>query len=79
LGFVGLHFLYAMSSGMIHGVGRDAEYLADAIAGGPMASRVGTPRPPAPDLSISRAPVRREGGDRAGVLTGGGSSTIVKL
>ena len=31
LGFVGLHFLYAMSSGMIHGVGRDAEYLADAI------------------------------------------------
>lgn len=33
LGFVGLHFLYAMSSGMIHGVGRDAAYVAEAIAG----------------------------------------------
>jgi putative flavoprotein involved in K+ transport len=32
LSFVGLHFLYAMSSSMIHGVGRDAEYLADRIA-----------------------------------------------
>ena len=29
--FVGLHFLYAMSSTMIHGVGRDAEYIAKAI------------------------------------------------
>jgi putative flavoprotein involved in K+ transport len=33
--FVGLHFLYAMSSSMIHGVGRDAEYLAEYIAGRP--------------------------------------------
>ncbi len=31
--FVGLHFLYAMSSTMIHGVGRDAEFIADTIAG----------------------------------------------
>jgi putative flavoprotein involved in K+ transport len=31
LSFVGLHFLYAMSSAMIHGVGRDAEYTADQI------------------------------------------------
>jgi putative flavoprotein involved in K+ transport len=30
--FVGLHFLYAMSSTMIHGVGRDAEYVANVIA-----------------------------------------------
>jgi len=30
--FVGLHFLYAMSSTMIHGVGRDAEYIAKKIA-----------------------------------------------
>lgn len=30
--FVGLEFLYAMSSTMIHGVGRDAEYVANAIA-----------------------------------------------
>jgi putative flavoprotein involved in K+ transport len=29
--FVGVHFLYAMSSSMIHGVGRDAEHVADAI------------------------------------------------
>jgi putative flavoprotein involved in K+ transport len=30
--FVGLAFLYAMSSTMIHGVGRDAEYIANVIA-----------------------------------------------
>lgn len=30
--FVGLLFLYAMSSSMIHGVGRDAEYVAQLIA-----------------------------------------------
>ncbi len=30
--FVGLHFLYAMSSTMIHGVGRDAERVARTIA-----------------------------------------------
>jgi putative flavoprotein involved in K+ transport len=30
--FVGLHFLYAFSSEMIHGVGRDAERVANAIA-----------------------------------------------
>lgn len=31
LSFVGLHFLYAMSSTMIHGVGRDAEHVAKRI------------------------------------------------
>jgi putative flavoprotein involved in K+ transport len=30
--FVGLHFLYAMSSTMIHGVGRDARHVAGRIA-----------------------------------------------
>lgn len=30
--FVGLHFLYAMSSSMIHGVGRDAARIAGAVA-----------------------------------------------
>jgi len=30
--FVGLHFLYAMSSAMVHGVGRDARYVAERIA-----------------------------------------------
>ena len=30
--FVGLHFLYALSSGMIHGMRRDAEYVVDALA-----------------------------------------------
>jgi putative flavoprotein involved in K+ transport len=30
--FVGLHFLYALSSTMIHGVGRDAEHIAGIIA-----------------------------------------------
>lgn len=31
--FVGLHFLYALSSTMIHGVARDAQHVAAAIAG----------------------------------------------
>jgi len=30
--FVGLHFLYSMSSTMIHGVGRDAARIVDAVA-----------------------------------------------
>ena len=30
--FLGLHFLYAMSSTMIHGVGRDARHIAEVIA-----------------------------------------------
>jgi putative flavoprotein involved in K+ transport len=30
--FVGLHFLHAMSSAMIHGVGRDADRIADGVA-----------------------------------------------
>jgi putative flavoprotein involved in K+ transport len=30
--FVGLHFLFAMSSTMIHGVGRDAERVAAVVA-----------------------------------------------
>ena len=30
--FVGLHFQYAFSSTMIHGVGRDAARIADAVA-----------------------------------------------
>jgi putative flavoprotein involved in K+ transport len=30
--FCGLHFLYAMSSGMVHGVGRDAKRIVDTIA-----------------------------------------------
>jgi len=29
--FVGLHFLYPLSSEMIHGVGRDAAYIAKQI------------------------------------------------
>jgi putative flavoprotein involved in K+ transport len=39
--FVGLHFLYAFSSTMIHGVGRDASRVVDAIAER-MAESVGT-------------------------------------
>jgi len=42
--FVGLHFLYSMSSTMIHGVGRDARHVVEAIAArlrtGPAASPV---------------------------------------
>jgi putative flavoprotein involved in K+ transport len=38
--FVGLHFLYAMSSTMIHGVGRDAARIAGAVT-----ARARLPRP----------------------------------
>ena len=37
--FVGLHFLYAMSSSMVHGVSRDAEYIAGRIAEDPRTTR----------------------------------------
>jgi len=37
--FVGLHFLYAMSSTMIHGVARDAEHVARAVAARARVSR----------------------------------------
>jgi putative flavoprotein involved in K+ transport len=45
--FVGLHFLYAMSSTMIHGVGRDAEHVAQIIADRITASVTERPRVPA--------------------------------
>ena len=32
--FVGLHFLYALSSTMIHGAARDAGHVAEAVAAG---------------------------------------------
>jgi putative flavoprotein involved in K+ transport len=44
--FVGLHFLYALSSAMIHGVGRDAAHVAHVVARRVGARReVGAPRP----------------------------------
>jgi putative flavoprotein involved in K+ transport len=39
--FVGLPFLYAMSSTMIHGVGRDAKHVVRAIAARQSSARVG--------------------------------------
>jgi putative flavoprotein involved in K+ transport len=44
--FVGLHFLYSLSSAMIHGVGRDAEHIARHIA-----SRAGSAQSPASALA----------------------------
>jgi putative flavoprotein involved in K+ transport len=41
LSFVGLHFLYAMSSAMIHGVGRDAEYIAEQMVSASRAAGAG--------------------------------------
>ena len=40
LSFVGLQFLYAMASSMIHGVGRDAEYVAERIVERARAAKV---------------------------------------
>jgi putative flavoprotein involved in K+ transport len=51
LGFVGLHFLYAMSSSMIHGVGRDAEYLAAHIARRRNEVKASAPRRPVPAVA----------------------------
>ena len=31
--YVGLHFLYAFSSTMVHGIARDAEHVAGVVAG----------------------------------------------
>lgn len=48
--FVGLHFLHAMSSGMIHGVGRDAARIAAAVE----ARGRATDRPaPAPAAAVA--------------------------
>ncbi len=47
--FVGLHFLYAMSSTMIHGVGRDAARIVDTIAARARAKE--TEQRPLPALS----------------------------
>ncbi len=38
--FVGLHFQYALSSTMVHGVGRDAKHVADAVAARVRTARV---------------------------------------
>jgi putative flavoprotein involved in K+ transport len=42
--FVGLHFLYAMSSTMIHGVGRDAKRIVGAVAARAAKALVSSPR-----------------------------------
>jgi putative flavoprotein involved in K+ transport len=56
--FVGLHFLYAFSSTMIHGIARDAKHVADAVirrldaAGRARALRETRPRNSNPQLAI---------------------------
>src|SRR5205823_1281775 len=62
--FVGLHFLYAISSGMIHGVGRDAEYISTVIAERARATRAARSRRaegshPAASLADGRAAIAR--------------------
>jgi putative flavoprotein involved in K+ transport len=52
--FVGLAFLYAASSAMIHGVGRDAEHIVEAIAARAHAPRPATTR----QLVLQPAPER---------------------
>ncbi|MFL5518021.1 MAG: flavin-containing monooxygenase [Gemmatimonadales bacterium] len=57
--FVGLHFLYALSSTMIHGVSRDAEHVARTIAAGRRgtSAQAGKQADAAPDEDSPRAPV----------------------
>jgi putative flavoprotein involved in K+ transport len=47
--FVGLHFLYALSSAMIHGVGRDAERIARTVA-----ARTGALSPDLETVAVGR-------------------------
>ena len=67
--FVGLHFLYALSSEMIHGVGRDANRIADAIAARACApAEVGRGLRTAPSLEPAGRPESR--GSRVRPATG---------
>jgi len=50
--FIGLKFLYSVSSEQIHGVGRDADYIADAIAARRENSRHYRPVTNQQDLSL---------------------------
>ena len=52
--FVGLHFLYALSSSMIHGIGRDAERIVEAIASRTRAAR------PVDERRLVLQPARRD-------------------
>jgi putative flavoprotein involved in K+ transport len=62
--FVGLHFLYAASSAMIHGVGRDAEHIVHAIERGP--GRASRPVGPGGDAGASSAARVGDGSRRPG-------------
>ena len=53
--FVGLHFLYAFSSTMIHGVGRDARRVAQAVVDRCQRLRAA----PSPRFTLSRDPAYR--------------------
>jgi putative flavoprotein involved in K+ transport len=53
--FVGLHFLYSMSSSMIHGVGRDAARIVEAAAARAQATRGATVAAPGPRLQAASA------------------------
>lgn len=63
--FVGLHFLHAMSSAMLHGVGRDAAHVAAAIARSyppaiaPMTRKGSLPRATASGSTVSGASSER--------------------
>jgi putative flavoprotein involved in K+ transport len=52
---LGLHFLYSLSSAMVHGVGRDADHIARHIAARTAARRRSGERVPAAPEPLSRA------------------------
>jgi putative flavoprotein involved in K+ transport len=43
--FIGLHFLYAFSSTMIHGIGRDAAHIAKTVSARVLTTEASTPPP----------------------------------
>jgi putative flavoprotein involved in K+ transport len=61
--FIGLKFLYSVSSEQIHGVGRDAEYIAKKIAAGRSVRQAGRS---VGDLSEERDVMARSAGASRG-------------
>jgi putative flavoprotein involved in K+ transport len=59
--FVGLHFLHAMSSTMIHGVGRDAARIATAIAERTVGRRAEPAETAEPTVDAASSRVRHAG------------------
>ena len=62
--FVGLLFLYSLSSSLVGGVGRDAGHIVDHIVSTRVAGREDVPRPERADVRVSAVARHRLAGER---------------